>query len=366
MTRKTFPIAGFAGSSAGRGQCAGSPRHGIVRWALARLQTGLNRLQDGLKSILRDLLSRRGNDQESPDGLSGRFLRGATAVVCRRPWTCNQLGEQLERSLRGASCSRHQGRGALPAGGRLGRVDKTVPDEGLELFCIADNHGRVALKEGGNNVAEIPRVGTKRHGRPVGRRLDHVLTAPIAEAAADEGDVGRSPPGPQFAHRIDQEHASKRGHAHAARPLLSSSVRRCQAMPDASSIRATAWNRSGWRGTMISRSRGQSPLNCRKTSRAADSSGSCVLPARKTMSSAAKPGQFGQPKRGGVPAIGLGAVVLHGARHVDGSRPGAQCQEPPGIRFILHGDAIDASAAAAPSAGGCGDNPRSSAGSTAR
>ena len=93
---------------------------------------------------------------------------------------------------------------------------------------------------------------------------------------------------------------------------------------------------------MIRRSWGQSRLNCRKTCRATDSSGSCVLPARKTMSSVRQSGQCGQATRGGIVAIGLGAIVLHGTGDLDCFRPGPQDAESLGIGRILHGDAIDA------------------------
>ena len=53
-------------------------------------------------------------------------------------------------------------------------------------------------------------------------------------------------------------------------------------------------------------------------------------------------GQCGQATRGGIVAIGLGAVVLHGTRDLDCFRPGPQGAESLGIGFILHGDAIDA------------------------
>ena len=117
--------------------------------------------------------------------------------------------EQLERPLRGPKLLSNQARGTLTAGGRFGGVGKAIADEGQKLLAIGHDHGRIALQEGGDDVAEVPRVGTERHGGPIGGRLDHVLPAPVAEAAADESEVGRSPPGPQFADHVDQQHAGR-------------------------------------------------------------------------------------------------------------------------------------------------------------
>ena len=69
----------------------------------------------------------------------------------------------------------------------------------------------------------------------------------------------------------------------------SSRERLCQRTPRRLSISATESNRSGCRGTRMSRSRGWDESSCWYASRASDSSGSCVLPARNTTSSAAMP-----------------------------------------------------------------------------
>ncbi len=119
----------------------------------------------------------------------------------------DQRKQQLERPLGGAELLANQARGTLTAGGRCGRVGKAVADEGQKLLAIGHDHGRIALQKGGNDVAEVSRVGAERHGGPIGGRLDHVLPATIAETAADKGDVGRSPPGPQLADHVDQQHA---------------------------------------------------------------------------------------------------------------------------------------------------------------
>ena len=150
------------------------------------------------------------------------------------------------------SCWRTRFAGTLTAGGRFSGVGKAIADEGQKLLAIGHDHGRIALQEGGDDVAEVSRVGTERHGGPIGGRFDHVLPAPVAEAAADESDVGRSPPCPQFADHVDQQHARAGSELLplASMPFAggtptSSNVRRCQATPEASSIRATASNRSG-------------------------------------------------------------------------------------------------------------------------
>ena len=50
-------------------------------------------------------------------------------------------------------------------------------------------------------------LGPKETAAAVGGRLDHVLPAAVAQAAADEGDLGRAPPGAEFADDVDQEDA---------------------------------------------------------------------------------------------------------------------------------------------------------------
>ena len=52
--------------------------------------------------------------------------------------------------------------------------------------------------------------GPKRDGRAVGGRLDHVLAAAAAEAAADEGDRRGAPPGAEFADGVDEQDAARR------------------------------------------------------------------------------------------------------------------------------------------------------------
>ena len=62
----------------------------------------------------------------------------------------------------------------------------------------------------------------------------------------------------------------------------------------------------------------------RKVSRAIASSGSWVLPARKTMSSSANAGEFAQRAWSRIVAIGLGAVELDRAGDVDAFPAGAR------------------------------------------
>lgn len=116
----------------------------------------------------------------------------------------NQRKEQLKRPLRGPELLTNQVRGTLTAGSRRGGVGKAITDEGQKLRSVGDNHGRIVLQEGGDDVAEVPRVGTEQHSGPISGRLDHVLPTPIAQAATDESDVGRAPPGPQLADHVDQ------------------------------------------------------------------------------------------------------------------------------------------------------------------
>ena len=58
---------------------------------------------------------------------------------------------------------------------------------------IVDDDGGVGGQQRGDDVAEVPGVGAEGDGGAVGGRLDHVLAAAVAEAAADEGDCARRP-----------------------------------------------------------------------------------------------------------------------------------------------------------------------------
>ena len=82
-------------------------------------------------------------------------------------------------------------------------IDEAASDEGLELFGSVNSHGCIGRLKGGNDVAEVSGVGAVGDGYAVRGGLDHVLAAAVAEAAADEGDVGGAPPGTEFADGVD-------------------------------------------------------------------------------------------------------------------------------------------------------------------
>ena len=118
---------------------------------------------------------------------------------------------------------------------------------------------------------------------------------------------------------------------------------------------ATASKRSGWRGTRIKRKRGCCGARRRKISTAICSSGSCVLPARKTMSSSAMPASW-RALRARIVAIGLGAVVLERAGDDDAIGGAPRCAKPLGRFLVLGGDEVDLPQARRQRAAECGDN----------
>ena len=71
------------------------------------------------------------------------------------------------------------------------------------------------------------------------------------------------------------------------------------------------------------------------------SSGSCVLPARKTMSSSAMPASCAEGGGARIVAVGLGAVVLQRAGDVDALGRCAERAEALGRLVVLGGDEID-------------------------
>ena len=254
--------------------------------------------------------------------LRSQAAQRRSASACGGSLSTGALSNSQVRCGAWPRSGRALGAGTLAQGGGIGRFLQAAADESGQLLAVGHDHGGVLPEHGGHDVAEIPRVGAKADGRPVGRRLDHVLPAAIAQAPAHEGDLGGAPPGAQLADRIDQQDPRRPG---SGRCRVQRRVRRCQATPAASSSRATASKRSGCRGTSTSRSCGQAGCNCRKTSSATASSGSWVLPASKHDVLGVEAGQRGQPPRGRVAAVGLRAVVFHRAGHVErlaAGRPG--------------------------------------------
>jgi hypothetical protein len=136
-----------------------------------------------------------------------RPSRGVTAADGRAAiGGANEWADQLKGPFGRAELVADKVRGALPARFGYGGIQKAVADERKQFFLIGHNDGRVAIQEGGYDVAKVAGVGPKRYRRAVGRRLDHVLPTAIAEASADERNPGRSPPGAEFADDVDQKH----------------------------------------------------------------------------------------------------------------------------------------------------------------
>ena len=59
-----------------------------------------------------------------------------------------------------------------------------------------------------DDVAEVPGVWTKRDRSAICGRLDHVLPATFAEAAADKSNLCRAPPGAELADRVDEKNTA--------------------------------------------------------------------------------------------------------------------------------------------------------------
>ena len=186
-----------------------------------------------------------------------------------------------------------------------------------------------------DHVAKILRIGAEEHGRPVAGRLDHVLAAAIAEAAADKGHVGQAPTGGQLAQRVQEEHGRR---ALANSPRGRAELRRTSGRPRDSISRATSSKRSLCRGTRISRRAGKRERTARYASIAAASSLSCVLPATKTgsdspMPKAARSSSVFGLRRSVSTRSNLIEPVIESC-----CRAGAQFEKPLRVGRILHGD----------------------------
>ena len=131
----------------------------------------------------------------------------AASPVCRRHERvekCDGAARRtelaLDELLSASARSRSRSCGSVEA----------AADEGFELFGVLDDDGGIGGRERGDDVAEVPGVGAERDGGAVGGRLDHVLAAAVAEAAADEGDVRGAPPGAELADGVDEQDARQR------------------------------------------------------------------------------------------------------------------------------------------------------------
>ena len=84
-----------------------------------------------------------------------------------------------------------------------------VPDQAIGLpfqfFWRIDLNCSSAREQMIHRVLKIPHARPKRDRRTVARRLDHVLTAPRCETAADERDVGQAPDGGELSEGVDEE-----------------------------------------------------------------------------------------------------------------------------------------------------------------
>ena len=140
----------------------------------------------------------------------GRLCRVATVRVGLLCAGFNQRAEQLEGSGGRSELLAHDFGGAAAVSGRR-RVGQAIVNEGQKMSRAGHDHGSVARQQGRHDVAEIARVRAEGNRRAIRGRLNHVLPAAVAQAAADEGDVGRSPPCAEFADDIDEQHARRRG-----------------------------------------------------------------------------------------------------------------------------------------------------------
>ena len=174
---------------------------------------------------------------------------------------------------------------------------------------------------------------------------------------------GRAPPGAQFADRVDQQ---DRGRP-AAAPFGS---RRAAPLPrQAATGRAAALLRrtrrdAAARASAAARACGE--LSWRKVSRASASSGSCVLPARSTMSSAAMPASAASRRVGGLARSVWAPSYFSRAGDVNRLRPRSQVAKPLGVLFVLHGQTGRSAAASRRPAAECGDSRGSSSRSAGR
>jgi len=88
------------------------------------------------------------------------------------------------------------------------RLVEPVLEEGEEFGRGLKLAAGVSFAKDLYNVAEVPGIGAERDSGSPCSGFDHILAAAVSEGAADEGEIGESPAGAQFADGIEQSHAA--------------------------------------------------------------------------------------------------------------------------------------------------------------
>ena len=257
-------------------------------------------------------LNRSLTQPDAPAALAGEAV--ATSAV-----------EQIDGARVAPSWRRRRGGPRWPSASAKSRLGQAAADERRSARRRpARPTAASAAQQQRHDVAKVAGLRTERHGRAVGGRLDHVLTAALAHAAADIGDLRRAPPG-------------------ASSPTRSTSSTRVLGLPSGSpsalALHAFQFVRRchqpAWLKQLgdlleplgMPRHEDQpQAADARRQARgyastASRSSGSCVLPARNTTSSAAKPASCPQADRGADCARSVcGAVELERAGDVHALR----------------------------------------------
>ena len=107
--------------------------------------------------------------------------------------------------LVGASGEPNESSGMVAESGGEVAIRKTAADEPFEVAGVVDDDGAFRRQQLGDDLAEVPGVGTEDDRRTVGARFEHVLAAATAEAAADESDVGQAPAWGELAEGVEEQ-----------------------------------------------------------------------------------------------------------------------------------------------------------------
>ena len=119
--------------------------------------------------------------------------RPRPADLRRRGWP-KQRVDQIDGARRRAKLAVYELLSAPTKCCRVSGIIEAAADECFESRCISYDDGALGGHKRRDDVTEVPRVGAECDGGAVSGRLDHVLSAAAAEAAADEGDLRRAPP----------------------------------------------------------------------------------------------------------------------------------------------------------------------------
>ena len=83
-------------------------------------------------------------------------------------------------------------------------IVQQIMDRGQQFTGLLELLAGLGFLKDANDIPEVPCVGAEECCGAVGRGFDHVLSAAVAEASTDKGDIRQPPAGAQFTDSVQQ------------------------------------------------------------------------------------------------------------------------------------------------------------------